>query len=206
MQGVYYSMACSQQTSGDYTSGDILSMFVCFTVTFYNLIEITSWRTKLSSWRWQTGTSGWCSSGWCCHPQGLTGCRNGLTGTAGTPTSRGAKSYTWGGTTPCTNMCFGPPSQHCSFSEKVWELLVATKWNTIHQCVSLLQRRPKGTLGCIRQCCQQVEGDDSSLQHCCGHTQSPVSSSGSSVQVDKDLLERVYGHTGRSLGNGQEDN
>lgn len=117
----------------------------------------------------------------------LTGWGNGPTGTAGISTRSGAKSSTWGGTTPCTNACLGPPS----FSEKDWEVLVATKWNTIHQCVSLLQRRPKVTLGCIRQCCQQAEGDDSSLQHCCGHTQSPVSISGSPVQVGKDLLEGV---------------
>lgn len=118
---------------------------------FYNLIEIILWRTKLSSWWWQTGRSGWYSRGWCCTPQRLHRLEEWADRSFIKFSKERCKILHLGRNDPLHQCMLGPPSRHWSFSEKDRGVLVESKWNTSHQCVSSLQRRPKVTLGCTRQ-------------------------------------------------------
>lgn len=104
MQGVYCSVGGRQQISADHTSGDIPLMQSLYVLWWY---FITSLQSPYEGQNWAVvgdklgGVVGTAAGGAALH-RDLTGWRNGLTGTAGIPKRRAAKSCTWGGTTPCT--------------------------------------------------------------------------------------------------------
>lgn len=102
---------------------------------------------------------------------------------------RGAKSCTWAGTTPCTNGA----TQHTlqCFRKGLWGPGGNQVEHKPHKCVSLLQRKPKAPWAALGSAASRLR--EMVLPFCTAVcTQSTVSSSGCSVQVDKELLERVW--------------
>ena len=87
-----------------------------------------------------------------------TGWRNGLTGASRISTSRIAKSWAWGGTTPGTSICWGPPSWKAAWQKRDW----CSWWTPSCASASNVPFCHKEGEWCLglhwKWYCQQVEG------------------------------------------------